>query len=158
MWIFVIFWPIHLFIWEILILNHIHIVVLLLAQSCGTLCDPMDYSPPDSSVHGISQARVLEWVATSFTRGSSRPRDQIRVSLIGGRHFNLWATREALKLVSGSEFWLQSPDSDPDIPLCDWKLLTAHCQFLFSLETSSYEHYSFSYRKTTHELLALKGM
>ena len=40
-------------------------------QSCLTLCDPMDCSPPESSVHGISQARILEWVAISFSRGSS---------------------------------------------------------------------------------------
>ena len=41
------------------------------AQSCLTLCDPVDYSPPDSSIHGILQARILEWVAISFSRGSS---------------------------------------------------------------------------------------
>ena len=45
------------------------------AQSCPTLCDPMDCSSPGSSVHGIFQARLLEWVATSFSRGSSWPRD-----------------------------------------------------------------------------------
>ena len=45
------------------------------AQSCLTLCDPVDCSPPDSAVHGISQARTLEWVAISFSRGSSGPRD-----------------------------------------------------------------------------------
>ena len=43
-------------------------VKVLVAQSCLTLCDPMDYSPPGSSVHGILQARVLEWVAISFSR------------------------------------------------------------------------------------------
>ena len=46
------------------------------AQSCPTLCDPMDYSPPGSSVRGILQARILEWVAISFSRGSSQPRDR----------------------------------------------------------------------------------
>ena len=46
------------------------------------LCDPMDCSPPGSSVHGILQARILEWVAISFSRGSSRPRDQTQVSHI----------------------------------------------------------------------------
>ena len=61
------------------------------AQSCPTLCDPMDCSPPGSSVHGILQARVLEWVAISFSRGSSRPRDQTQVSRIADRCFNLWA-------------------------------------------------------------------
>ena len=66
------------------------------AQSCPTLCDPMDCSLPGSSIQGILQARILEWVAISFSRGSSQPRDQTQVSCIGGRRFNLWATREAL--------------------------------------------------------------
>ena len=46
------------------------------AQSCPTLCDPMDCNLPGFSVHGILQARILEWVTISFSRGSSRPRDQ----------------------------------------------------------------------------------
>ena len=50
--------------------------VCVCAQSCLPLCDPMDYSPPGSSVHGIFQARILEWVAISYSRGSSRRRDQ----------------------------------------------------------------------------------
>ena len=50
--------------------------VWLVAQSCPTLCDPMDCSPPGSSVHGILQARVLEWIAIPFSSGSSQPRDQ----------------------------------------------------------------------------------
>ena len=54
-----------------------------------TLCDPMGCSPPGSSVHGILQARILEWVAISFSRGSSRPRDRTQVSHIAGRRFNL---------------------------------------------------------------------
>ena len=65
------------------------------AQSCPILCDPMDCSLPGSSIHGILQATVLEWVAISFSRGSSQPRDQTRVSCIAGRRFNLCATREA---------------------------------------------------------------
>ena len=68
-------------------------------QSCLTLCDPMDCSPPGSSVHGILQARILEWVAISFSRGSSQARDRTQVSRIAGRRFNLWATREAQKKV-----------------------------------------------------------
>ena len=60
------------------------------AQSCLTLCNPEDCSPPSSSVHGILQTRILEWVAISFSR------DQTQVSCIAGRCFNLWATREAL--------------------------------------------------------------
>ena len=57
---------------------------------------PVDYSPPSSSVHGILQARILGWVAISFSRGSSWPRDRTQVSHIAGRHFNLCTTREAL--------------------------------------------------------------
>ena len=67
------------------------------AQSCPTLCDSVDCSPPGSSVHGILQARVLEWVAIAFSRGSSRPRDWTQVSRIAGRCFTIWATREAQK-------------------------------------------------------------
>ena len=65
------------------------------AQLCLTLGDPLDCSLPGSSVHGILQARILEWVAISFSRGSSWPRDGTQVSCITGRCFTLWATREA---------------------------------------------------------------
>ena len=71
------------------------------AQSCPTLCDPMDRSPSGSSVHGILQARILEWVAISFSRGSSQPRDRAWVSCIAGRRFILWATREAIMRNTG---------------------------------------------------------
>ena len=56
----------------------------------------MDCSLSGSSVHGIFQARMLEWIAISFSRGSSRPRNRSWVSLIAGRRFTIWATREAL--------------------------------------------------------------
>ena len=62
--------------------------------SCLTLCNPMDCSLPGSSVHGIFQAIVLEWIAISFSRESSQPRDQTRVSRIVDRGFTFWATRE----------------------------------------------------------------
>ena len=68
---------------------------VLVAQSCPILCDPMDCSPPDFSVHGILQARILEWVAIPFSRGSSQPRDRTRVSCIAGRFSIIWAAREA---------------------------------------------------------------
>ena len=55
--------------------------------SCDWLCNPMDYSPPGSSVHRISQARILEWVAICFSRGSSWPRGWTCVSSIAGRFF-----------------------------------------------------------------------
>ena len=68
-------------------------------QSCPTLWYPTDGSLPGSSVHGIFQARILEWVAISFSRRYSRPRDWTRISRIVGRRFTLWATREVQELV-----------------------------------------------------------
>ena len=65
------------------------------AQLCPTLCDPMDSNLPGSAVHGIFQARILEWAAISVSRGSSQPRDRTRVSCIADRRFTIWATREA---------------------------------------------------------------
>ena len=59
------------------------------AQLCPTVCNPMDCSPPSSSIHGIFQARIVEWVAISFSRGSSPPRDRTQVSSIAGRHFTI---------------------------------------------------------------------
>ena len=58
-------------------------------QSCPTLCDPRDCSLSGSSIHGIFQARVLEWIAIAFSRESSRPRDGTRVSRIAGRRFTV---------------------------------------------------------------------
>ena len=63
-------------------------------QSCLTLCNPMDCSPPGSSVHRILQARILEWVAVSFSSGSSQPRDQTCVFYIDRQTLSHWATRE----------------------------------------------------------------
>ena len=63
------------------------------AQACPTLCDSMDYSPPGSSGHAILQAIVLEWVAISFSRRSSQPKDRTRVSRIAGRCFTIWAVK-----------------------------------------------------------------
>ena len=60
---------------------------ILIVQSCLTLCDPVDCSPPGSSVHGILQARILEWVAMPSSRGPSQPRDRTWVSCIAGRFF-----------------------------------------------------------------------
>ena len=73
-------------------------------QSCLTLCNPMDCSLPGSSVHGIFQAIVLEWIAISFSRGSSRPRNRTRVSRIVDRCFIIWATREVLSIGQRMEF------------------------------------------------------
>ena len=99
--------------WESL-LCHLKVKVKVkvkFTQLCPTLCDPMYYSPPGSSVHGILQARILEWVAISFSRGSSQPRNQTQVSHIAGRRFNLWATREAHQVL-----WPVLIE----LPLCHW--------------------------------------
>ena len=65
-------------------------------QSCLTLWDPMDCSPPGPSVHEISQARILVWVAIPFSRGSSKSRDQTWISFIADWFSTIWATRKAL--------------------------------------------------------------
>ena len=73
--------------------------VCMCAQMCLTLCDPMDCSPPVSSVHGISQAKILQWVAISFSRVSSWPRDQTCISCFSciGRQIPYhWTTWESL--------------------------------------------------------------
>ena len=74
----------------------------------------MNCSLPGSSVHGIFQAIVLEWIAISFSRGSSWPRDRTQVSHIGGRRFTVWATREVLlMLVEGFKSWGSAPHPSP---------------------------------------------
>ena len=65
-----------------------------LLQLCLTLCDPRDRSPPGSSVHGILQARILEWVAIPLFGGSSQPRDRSQVSHTAGKLVTISATRE----------------------------------------------------------------
>ena len=77
-------------------MESIFLFVCLVTKPCPTLCDPMDCSPPGSSVHGIAQARILEWVAISLSRGSSWPRDRTHVSCIGRWILYQGASREAL--------------------------------------------------------------
>ena len=89
----------------------------LVTQSCSTLCNTMDCSPPGSSVHGVLQARLLEWVAISLSRGSSRPRDWTHVSCSGRCILYHWATREILSEEQGqgifyiNTFWPQWMDA-----------------------------------------------
>ena len=64
------------------------------AQSCPTLCDPMDCSLSGSSIHGIFQARMLEWISISFSRGPFHPRNRTQVSRIAGRRFTIWTARK----------------------------------------------------------------
>ena len=81
-------------------------VKVKVAQSRPTLCNPMDYT-----VNGILQARILEWIAFPFSRGSSQHRDGTQVSCIAGRFFPSWAIREA------QEYWSRQPVPSPrDLP------------------------------------------
>ena len=75
--------------------GHLVSIVQLLSH-IWLFCGPMDCSLPGSSVHGISQARILKWVAISFSGGSSQPRDQTHVFCIGRKVLYPWATWEAL--------------------------------------------------------------
>ena len=80
-----------------------HPVLSLVAQSCSTLCDPMDCSLPGSSVCGTLQSRILEWVAMPSSRGCSQPRGWTHVSRIAGGFFTIQATREAhMNILAGS--------------------------------------------------------
>ena len=71
--------------------------VCMCVQSCPILCEPMDYCPQSSSVHGILQARILEWIAISFSRGSSQARDRTHVSCISRQILCHWATGKTLQ-------------------------------------------------------------
>ena len=82
-------WLIHSYIYSITIYMKSESI------SHSDTSDSMDWSPPGFSVHGILQARILEWVAISFSRGSLRPRGQAQVSRIAGGFFTTWATSEA---------------------------------------------------------------
>ena len=103
--------------------------------SCSTLwtwtCDPMDCSLPGSSVHSLLQARILEWLAIPFSRGSSQPRDQTWVSCIAGIFFAIWATR---KPPATGWSWLSDPDHSWQSPHFR-KALLANTKYIQILET-----------------------
>ena len=82
-------------------------VKVLVAQLCPTLCNPRDCSSPGSFVYRILQARILEWVAISFSRKSSQPRDGTQISCITGRFFTFWTNRGRSRWPGGlvSERW-----------------------------------------------------
>ena len=75
------------------------LIVIIQLLSCVQLCNPMDCSPPGSFVHGISQARILEWVVISFSKGSFWPRDQTHVCCLGRQILYHWAAKEVLALI-----------------------------------------------------------
>ena len=95
---------------------------------CLTLCNPMDCSLPGSSIHGILQARILEWVAIPSSRGSSQLRDWTQVSHTAGRFFTVWVTREACSFLdplqlSVSWLWpfISANPSPPGWPVFHFK-------------------------------------
>ena len=127
---------------------------VLVAQLCPTLCDPMDYSPPGSSVHGMLQARILEWAAVPFSRGSSPPRDRAQVSPITGRFFTVWAIckshslgGELARSVSdwntegASAQWLSTHHSSEDT-LKERKLVLRHQEVVATLSCGGWAHVS----------------
>ena len=93
----------------------------LVAQSCLTLCDPVNCSPPGSSVHGIVQSRILGCVTMPSSKGSSQPRCLTQASCIEGRFFTNGATKEAQEYWSG--FLLQGIFLTQEL---NWGLL--HCR------------------------------
>ena len=97
--------------WRFLKREDLSVVEVKVAYLCLTLCDPVDCSLPVSSVHGILQAGILEWVAIAFSRGSSQLRNWTEVSCLAGRFFTNWTTREA------QEYWNGQPiPSVADLP------------------------------------------
>ena len=112
----------------------IDIVKVKVTQSCPTLCNPMGYP-----VHGILQARILDWVAFSFSRGSSQPRDRTQASLIAGGFYTSWASsninivpkirkvswkRWSLSWISKEKgwYWREASDRAPEVSTwaCSW--------------------------------------
>ena len=95
----------YIYIWHLNHLKHLTFPQneVKWSESCSVMsdsCDPMDSSLPGSSVHGNLQARILEWVAISFSRASSQPRNRTQVSCIAGRFFTNWAMGEAHRIAS----------------------------------------------------------
>ena len=104
--------------------------VVLVLESCVTLCGPVDCSPPGSSVQGISQARILEWVAISFSRGSSWPGDRIHVSCMAGEFFTIEPLRKPI-------IWFFS--------VCFfWSVQLKVCQFCLSFQRTNFWFHLFS--------------
>ena len=110
-----------------------------IAQSCRTLCDPMDSSLPGSSVHEIFQTIVLEWIAISFSRGSSHSKDRTRVSHVVDRHYRLshqGSTRKSPKARVRRAFLSVSMGDSGTV--CVWKRRgSSHSSLYFALCSSS---------------------
>ena len=112
---------------------------LTCAQLCPTLCNPMDCSLPGFSVHGILQARILEWVAIPFSRGSSLLRDWTWVSWFAGRFFTVWTPRGAYLYVW--KYWSRNK-----------KRHTIFMNSKFNMVKKSILHNSFLITKSSHSI------
>ena len=138
---------------------------VLVAQSCLTLCNPMDGSPPGSSVHAILQARILEWVAISFSRGPSWLRDLTRVSSISriGRwllyHWPTWKTQNVHCSVLShlGPHWLY-----PTRLFCPWnfpdKITGVGSRFLFQGIKYRYKQHTISLEYINTMLYSNEGI
>ena len=95
----------------------VYCLVVLSHSVCPALCARKNCSPPGSPDHGIFQARILEWIAISFSKRSSQPRDWTGVSRIVGRHFTVWATKEVTATSPQNKIraWLHIPPSSPKL-------------------------------------------
>ena len=104
-----------------------------IARLCPTHCNPMDCSLPGSSVHGIFQDRTLEWIAFSFSRGSSQPSNQTQASRIAGGFSASWATREA----QSPQITTQIRDANHNQwhTYCFFQSLSWRCRLILSLST-----------------------
>ena len=102
----------------------------LVAKSCPTLLRPHGLYPPGSSIHGISQARILRWVAISFSRGSSQPRDQTHIGRQVLYHWVTWkAQNTAVRLAKGENLFSASSGFQ-------WQLHSLACAFITSVSAS----------------------
>ena len=107
-------------------------VCVLVSQSCPTICDPMDWGSPGSSFLGILLPRILEWVAISFSRGSSQASDRTWVSHIAGRLFTIWSTRETPWALA-----FKKNSSDCESGLCFASLPMLYMYLIFGKQTGS---------------------
>ena len=117
------------------------VCVISCFKSCPSLCDPMDYSQPGSSVHGVLQARTLEWAAISSSRGSSPPRDRMHIFCIGRRILYHWATWEAHSTRGVANIYDHNPEkwkSNPTVFWVHW--LREHACGWFRLMSDRNQH------------------
>ena len=136
------------------------VCVCVCAQSCPTLCDPMDCSPPGSTVHGILQARILEWVAISLSKGSSQLRDWAQVSRTAGRVFTTEPPGNPKNTGVGSLSLLQgifpTPELNRGLTHCRWTLYRLIYRESPHVQPSQKKGYKWTYLQIQNRLRDLK--